>query len=180
MAAIGRVESGDRVTALRHFIVGSLLFLMGCQSCEQSSEVQEQAEELAEISTGIQFASVKELGSHQMVAQINRRVERDGVVDIENDETLILVWANDDSFQIQGLRDGRMMEEFAKMQAELAKLKEQNTKLWHDNKVLHNSNRNKTSSSSKSRGSNESRGHGESSSSKSRSSPRPAGPPGLQ
>ena len=100
------------MTVLRRLIVGSILFLMGCQSCEQSSELQEQAEELAEISTGIQFASVKELGSHQMVAQINRRVERDGVVDIENDETLILVWANDDSFQIQGLRDGRMMEEF--------------------------------------------------------------------
>jgi hypothetical protein len=81
-----------------------MLVLVGCKGCEESL-VEEIA--LTEISSEVQFASVKQLGPHRMSAQIQRKDERSGVITAENGETLLLVWQDEDYFSTQILRDGR-------------------------------------------------------------------------
>ena len=82
--------------------MGGLLWSVGCKSCEES--VSPDAA-LPDISTSIQFQSVAELGAHRMTAQIRRKDVRSGEVSLDNDETLVLVWNDADSFVNRVLRE---------------------------------------------------------------------------
>ena len=90
------------------FLLVSATGLMGCRGCEESS-VEDVA--LPQISTEVQFASVKQLGPHQMTAHIHRKDERSGNITVDNDETLVLTWQDEDSFSSRVLRDGEIQSE---------------------------------------------------------------------
>jgi hypothetical protein len=94
--------------SLRLWIATVLLGLTGCQSCEEST-VPEAA--LPSISTEVQFASVKQLGPHRMSANIHRKDERGGQISIENDETLVLIWQDEDFFDSKVIRDGEIQSQ---------------------------------------------------------------------
>ena len=93
---------------LRRLLMVCLLGSVGCKSCEESGSTDA---DLPDISTSIQFQSVAELGAHRMTAQIRRKDVRSGEVSLDNDETLVLVWNDADSFINRVLRDGVIQSE---------------------------------------------------------------------